>query len=158
MTRNRGRAAVLGVLLCYAGLLLPATASALQQPDYLRQHCPIAVTVVGAITSTSQVSGHRAGVSLQGVRTQAPVDGFPEPAVKYTWQLSKQDKFCGIVGTQGGKPVSQTSFTPTTVTARSGSYIDWSVNDPNPLDGVVKFTVYAKAVAHRAKYSHRSAA
>lgn len=155
MTRNRGRPGVLGIVLCCCGLLLPATASALQQPDYLRQHCPIAVTVVGAITSTSQVSGHKAGVSLQGVRTQAPVGGFPEPAVKYTWQLSKQDKFCGMVGTLGGTPVSRTSFTPTTATARSGSYIDWSVNAQNPLDGVVKFTVYAKPVAPRASHSSR---
>ena len=146
MTRTRGRAGVLGGVLCCLGLLLPATASALQQPDYLRQHCPIAVTVVGAVTSPTPISGHKAGVSLQGVLTQAPEDGFLEPAVKYTWQLSKQDKFCGIVGTQGGKPISQSSYTPTTVTARSGSYIDVVVNTPNPLDENEKFTVYAKPV------------
>lgn len=160
-TRRRSvpsRLCAVGIGLCCCGLLLPTTAAALLQPGYLQKHCPIAVTVVGAVNSTSAISRHKAGLSVQGVRTQAPLDGFSVPAVKYTWQLSNRDTFCGIVGTQGGKPVSRTSFTPTTVTARSGSYIDWNVNTPNPLDENEQFTVYAKPVAPRASRSSRPGA
>jgi len=122
-----------------------AETASLRQPGWLSKHCPIAVTVD---VSAGRTAGHKSGVNLRGVRTEEPlVDGFLEPAVQYTWHLSKTDRFCGIVGTEISYPVSSTSLQPTTATARGGEYIDWSINDPNPSDRFEKFTVYAKAAA-----------
>jgi Bacterial Ig-like domain (group 3) len=128
-----------------------ATAATLRQPFWLQKHCRIAVpTEIGTHNS---ITRRRDGVSLHGVKTKEPVDGYPEPAVEYTWHLSKRDRFCGIVGSESGYPVVATSLIPDAANRRGGHYADWSVNNHDQLGRYTKFTVYAKPATSLTKAS-----
>jgi hypothetical protein len=100
-----------------------AKASTSSPPDigYLRRHCPIVVSVnIGA--GAGHLTGKKSGVALQGKaidRTTAQEPHAP-PLMKYNWQISKQDQFCGIVGISYGPKYH--SLVPTLNTARHGEY------------------------------------
>jgi hypothetical protein len=125
-----------------------APAAALKQPYWLRKHCPIAVTVA---VSAGRDANRKSGVSLHGVKTELPEDGFPEPAVLYTWRISKRDRFCGIVGSENGYPIVSNTLRPDTTTARGGKYIDWSFTNPSGSGQWAKVTVYAKPIKRQHK-------
>src|ERR1039458_4254270 len=118
-----------------AGLFEPqatdAAASTLHSPQYLQRHCPIAVTV-NVFTAGGSID-KKSGVSVQGKEIDSDTAGNPSPddIVKYTWQISKADQFCGIVGVWGGPHYK--SLNPTSETSRGGEYTDTSLSSANGL-------------------------
>jgi hypothetical protein len=134
-----------------------APAPALHSPRWLRQHCLISAFVdLGGNKPTA----HKDGLSIQGKETPITVDGTEEPAVRYTWHLSKQDQFCGIVGVWPGPPrPTFVSLMPTAQSSRGGEYLDHSLEKlyGTHLEG---FFVYARAAEdgpHKAVHELMSA-
>ena len=135
-------ALALGLTVAFAGAPSSATAAPTpHSPQWLRKHCSISdfVDLGGNKPNT-----HKAGLSIHGKETPVIVNGTEEPTVDYTWHLSRQDQFCGIVGVWSGPPRPKyVSLTPTSQTAHGGTYIDKSVQ--NLTGGHLQgFFVYAK--------------
>lgn len=120
------------------------TAGTLRSPQYLKDHCSIAVPIN---VPHGHPTDHSDGVSVEGKYIHATVDGTPdEEEVQYTWHVSNRDKFCGIVGL-GGYANAGLSLAPLSETAHGGHYVDTGApagQPGDPFDGLVQeFLVYA---------------
>jgi hypothetical protein len=137
-------AILIAVLLAGFGIYKLATRhrgpAPLESVAYMREHCPIVVAInVGAGFLTDEQSG----VSVRGKKS---VITAKKPSVTYTWHLSKQDEFCGIVG--GWYGPKYVSLRPTSQTAHGGEYTDLSQKDAaSPAGSLQQFTVYARPVS-----------
>ncbi|HSW85170.1 MAG TPA: hypothetical protein VLF79_00965 [Candidatus Saccharimonadales bacterium] len=108
--------------------------------DYMQKNCPNYVLVNVFVPGASSTEKF-------GVKAQAKQSTFVDkkPFVKYTWQLSNNNEFCGIVGVWPNPTGPQAvSLRPTTQTAHSGEYTDTSLHSSNGLH-LTEFYVYARA-------------
>jgi hypothetical protein len=113
--------------------LLRKSASAVQDeaatvshtPQWLRKHCPISEFVN---PGGGKPFAQRDGLFIHGKETPIIEDGIEKATVRYTWHLSSQDEFCGIVGGWPGPPRPKLlTLVPTSQTAHGGTYIDKSI-------------------------------
>jgi hypothetical protein len=111
---------------------------------YLRAHCPIVANVNVAVRGGT--TGREKGVFVHGreIAANTTANTLPYPVVKYTWKIPDNDQFCGIVG--ASYPQKYTSLRPTSQTAHSGEYTDYSLQHSADAGGgtIREFFVYAR--------------
>ncbi|HSW85171.1 MAG TPA: hypothetical protein VLF79_00970 [Candidatus Saccharimonadales bacterium] len=125
-----------------------ATAATSKPPHslrYLKRNCPIEVLVNAFVPGANHEKSNGVSVNAKKINGNTANNVSPYPIVRYTWQLSKNDQFCGIVGVwpnpSGPRSVS---LRPTTQTSHSGEYTDTSLHSSNGLH-LTEFYVYAKS-------------
>ncbi len=128
---------------CLALTTSPAgAASTLHSPRWLREHCPIAVLV--NVFAPGGSYDAKSGVTVRGKAIDGETAANPSAhmIVKYMWQISQQDHYCGIVG--GWYGPEYRSLQPTALTSRAGEYNDYSQANFSTRQQEVAFVVYAR--------------